>query len=244
MGAYQSFLTSPDGSNTPLEVLRLAASVASAVNYVQITNAATGNGPILEAAGTDTNIDLNLKPKGTGSIAANSAKITSLAAGSASGEAVSYEQIANALGLGSGYPIWYPCTFYFAPDDESGNPGVTCDSTNIANYPPGNSYWYFSCPQPFNRGTLTFRVTGVRVNVVGANATNYITAVNAHAISGTTDNTILSDTTDRTAAGTYDYTFNAVNLGGYHALSVIASIVAADSSSVVIAGVMVRGYYA
>lgn len=39
---------------------------ASAVNQFDITNAATGNAPILEATGTDTNIDLNLKPKGLG----------------------------------------------------------------------------------------------------------------------------------------------------------------------------------
>ena len=38
---------------------------ASAVNYLDITNAATGNGPTIEAVGTDTDIDLNIKSKGT-----------------------------------------------------------------------------------------------------------------------------------------------------------------------------------
>ena len=39
---------------------------ASAVNYLQVTGAATGNSPVLSAQGSDTNIDLALTPKGTG----------------------------------------------------------------------------------------------------------------------------------------------------------------------------------
>lgn len=42
------------------------SETASAVNHLQIINAATGGRPILEAVGGDTNIDLNLKCKGTG----------------------------------------------------------------------------------------------------------------------------------------------------------------------------------
>ena len=41
---------------------------ASAVNHVNIENQATGGGPIISAAGDDTNIDLNLAGKGTGNI--------------------------------------------------------------------------------------------------------------------------------------------------------------------------------
>lgn len=40
--------------------------VGSAVNAVGITNATTGNGPIVSAAGTDTNINLEFLSKGTG----------------------------------------------------------------------------------------------------------------------------------------------------------------------------------
>lgn len=41
---------------------------ASAVNYFNIANAATGNGPLLTAVGTDTNIPLTLGSKGTGAL--------------------------------------------------------------------------------------------------------------------------------------------------------------------------------
>jgi len=47
-------------------------ATGSAVNYVQVTNAATGNSPTIEAVGTDADVDLNLTPKGIGSVIANS----------------------------------------------------------------------------------------------------------------------------------------------------------------------------
>ncbi len=42
--------------------------VASAVNEVTVTNAATGNAPTVAATGGDTNIDLTLSGKGTGKV--------------------------------------------------------------------------------------------------------------------------------------------------------------------------------
>jgi len=41
-------------------------TTGSAVNQLEITNAASGSGPILASTGGDTNINLNLTPKGTG----------------------------------------------------------------------------------------------------------------------------------------------------------------------------------
>lgn len=42
--------------------------IASAANYLSFNAATTGNSPIIQAGGTDTNINLALLPKGTGSI--------------------------------------------------------------------------------------------------------------------------------------------------------------------------------
>lgn len=53
-----------DGNSN--EVIIMGAGTASAVNEVTITNAATGNGPVLSATGGDTNVNLELRPKGTG----------------------------------------------------------------------------------------------------------------------------------------------------------------------------------
>jgi hypothetical protein len=43
-------------------------TTSSAVNQIDVTNAATGNAPSIQATGGDTNIDLKLGPKGTGNI--------------------------------------------------------------------------------------------------------------------------------------------------------------------------------
>jgi len=43
-------------------------TTSSAVNHVDVTNAATGNGPQVGAVGDDTNISLKLRPKATGNI--------------------------------------------------------------------------------------------------------------------------------------------------------------------------------
>ena len=49
------------------EILGLPAT-ASAINYLTIANAATGNGPTITTAGGDTNIPLNIAAKGSGAI--------------------------------------------------------------------------------------------------------------------------------------------------------------------------------
>ena len=44
------------------------STTSSAVNYVNVTNAATGGDPKVAAAGDDSNVDLALSPKGSGEI--------------------------------------------------------------------------------------------------------------------------------------------------------------------------------
>ena len=51
---------------------------ASAVNSVEVTNSATGNGAKLSTQGDDTNIDLILDPKGSGVVDVNSSRISNL----------------------------------------------------------------------------------------------------------------------------------------------------------------------
>jgi len=43
-------------------------TTGSAVNYLNVTNAATGNDPKLSALGSDSNIDIAVSPKGTGEV--------------------------------------------------------------------------------------------------------------------------------------------------------------------------------
>ena len=50
-------------------------TTGSAVNQFDITNAATGNAPSISATGDDTNINLNLVAKGTGSVQSNGSAV-------------------------------------------------------------------------------------------------------------------------------------------------------------------------
>ena len=61
-----------------LELLAFSET-ASAVNEVTVTNAATGNAPSLSATGDDTNIDLELTAKGSGTVTAGGNTVAVLA---------------------------------------------------------------------------------------------------------------------------------------------------------------------
>ena len=62
------------GDENGLEQIKFATT-ASAVNELSVTNAATGNGPTLSATGGDTNVDLNVDPKGTGTLKSGSSAV-------------------------------------------------------------------------------------------------------------------------------------------------------------------------
>lgn len=53
-------------------------SIASAVNEITFSNAAAGNDPIIEGTGTDADVGIELKTKGTGVITAINTKITNI----------------------------------------------------------------------------------------------------------------------------------------------------------------------
>ena len=68
-------LTSPRVGTAVLDVngneVFAITATASAVNDFTIVNAATGNTPQIQASGNDTNISINLVPKGTGTVQAS-----------------------------------------------------------------------------------------------------------------------------------------------------------------------------
>lgn len=54
--------------DSSLQELIKFTKTASAVNEVNVSNAATGGAPVLSATGSDTNIDLRVAPKGNGAV--------------------------------------------------------------------------------------------------------------------------------------------------------------------------------
>jgi len=90
------------GDENGLEQIKFATT-ASAVNELTVTNAATGNAPNVSATGGDTNIDLNLTPKGIGrttlnglgKIQSTAEKVTTTA--TASTGTIDYDVITQAV---------------------------------------------------------------------------------------------------------------------------------------------------
>ena len=72
-------LTSPKIGTSILDTnglqLALLTATGSAVNEFTIANAAAGAGPILSATGDETNVDINLNPKGSGTLKSATAAV-------------------------------------------------------------------------------------------------------------------------------------------------------------------------
>lgn len=88
--ALSGYLQAPSGfkdSNGNIVLNNTAA--ASAVNYVQIGNAATGNHPAISGVGSDTNVILNVLGQGTGGVAIHGTGTNDNAAAGYVGEFIS-----------------------------------------------------------------------------------------------------------------------------------------------------------
>lgn len=121
--------------------LVVPTTVASAVNHLGVKNAATGNGPEVEALGDDTNIDLILTPKGTGVVKSGS----------------------TAIGLSGKHALPISAAGMYSPTTNGAADGSTETTTNAVQIytkdfdASTDEYVQFQIPMPpsWNEGTVT-----------------------------------------------------------------------------------------
>ena len=122
------------------ELINLTAT-GSAVNEFTLANAATGNGPILSATG-ETNVDINLNPKGTGTLKSGTA----------------------AVKIAGKETIWVPASAMYGNTTN----GAEAGQTELSNGPElktldfdkdSDEFAQFAIafPKSWNEGTVTFQ---------------------------------------------------------------------------------------
>ena len=151
------------------------ASVASAVNYLQVSGNTAGNPVSISAQGSDTNIDLNLVSKGTGNVVVNSGATGMFKSYGTIGVQVS-QYLASGLGydtITSGAAAYGRIQMYNA-------------ATGAMNFQAGYSAGYFSF-QTNNTPSEQFRITNT------TSAVNYVQVTGAATGSGPSISTQGSD---------------------------------------------------
>ena len=196
-GTDTNLVRDPNGNE-----LFLTTYVSSAVNYVRVKNAATGNGPELQALGDDTNIDFVLQAKGTGAYALKGTA-------TASAEARLYEDTDNGtnyIGLKAPATVGTSKTFVLPDADGSANQVLKTDGsanlgwTSIAAdgwTPVTDTFVYVSASSFKIEGVdrTTTYTKGTRIKLTQTSAKYFVV----------TSSSFSTDTTVNVTAGT-DYT--------------------------------------
>jgi len=155
---------------------------------------------------------------------------------------ISIANIADLLMFGSANATWNPMIYEKV---------VTGDSTlcyiagaHFTNKDATDFDIVFSSTLPMVKGGLKLYVTGLRLSIADADATNFVTYVLFRAIDRAGDLNLVADATDRTSADDYDYEFAAVDVSAYETLRVRLYCEVGAGADLDISSVSVRGYYA
>jgi hypothetical protein len=141
-------LTSPKIGTSILDTnglqLALLTATGSAVNEFTIANAASGAGPILSATGDESNVDINLNPKGTGVLKSATA----------------------AIKIAGKETMWIPSTAFYLPttnpaDAASVETTAVRPELKVLDFDASTAQYAqfaIAMPKSWNLGTVTYQV--------------------------------------------------------------------------------------
>ena len=141
-------LTSPKIVTSILDTngleLALITATGSAVNEFTIANAAAGAGPTLSATGDESNVDINLNPKGSGVLKSGTA----------------------AVKVAGTETMWIPATAFYLPttnpaDAASVETTATRPELKVLDFDAGTAQYAqfaIAMPKSWNLGTVTYQV--------------------------------------------------------------------------------------
>ncbi len=115
---------------------------------------------------------------------------------------------------------------------------------SIANIDATYQYFCYGIPLDETRGSYSLYISEIQVNVVTADATDFVTNTFLQAYNGASASNLVNNETDRTSAGTYTVSFTAENCSAYEKVVVNLKLTCATAAEIEIAGVKVKYYYA
>jgi hypothetical protein len=159
--------------------------------------------------------------------------------------AYSEAALADLLMFGSANAAYTPCIFEGAGDlGTVGKFYFDIAAGGVANVDGTNLYLFYRIPLATNRGTLKLYVDDLRLGVHTADATDYVTKVRVYGVNHTGVTELLSDSSNRTAQGSYVSAFAATDTSSYESVLVRVDCVCGAQGELIVEGVEIKTYYA
>ena len=160
--------------------------------------------------------------------------------GAGTGPALTQAQLEDLLMYGSANAAWVSCPFELA---RYYTWAVMHVEGYIYNTGTSQPYIYYALPLPTTKGSLKLYISGSKIELLDADATNYIAATRVFGMIGTTSDIVDQDNTAKNTSGTKTDTFTAIDMSGYNITKVQLSCPVADANKLKIYGVSLQCYY-
>jgi hypothetical protein len=147
-------------------------------------------------------------------------------------------QLEDLLMFGSANAAWVPCIFQVeSPKSE------VYGAYSIRNVGANDQNLSYVLPLPTNKGGLKLYISGIRVGIIGANGTNFITRMRVYGLVYNTVTTLDDDTTDYNSAQLVDESFAAVDCSSHNQIVVQLDTTVANAGALNIVFVELECYY-